>query len=59
MLQTLMRQAEQAERCAALTQVDVLREEAAAAAEEKGLADAALAEMRSRLEAASIQVSDV
>lgn len=58
-LQTLLRQAEQAARREALTQVDALREEAAAAAEEKGSADAALTEMRSRLQAASTQVSDV
>ena len=51
--QTLLRQAEQAARCEALTQMDALREEAAAAADEKRLADAGLDETRSHLQAAS------
>lgn len=55
--QTLLRQAEQAARCEALTQMDALRKEAAAAADEKRLADAALDETRSHLQAASAQVS--
>ena len=59
MPQTLLRQAEQAARCEALTQMDALREEAAAAADEKRLADAALDETRSHLQAASAQVSYV
>ena len=57
--QTLLRQAEQAAKCEALTQLDAVREEAAAAAEEKHLADAALDEIQSQLQAATAQVRSV
>ncbi len=56
--QSLLRQAEQAAKCEALIQMDALREGAAAAAEDKRLADAALTETRSHLLAACAQVSD-
>ena len=56
--QSLLRMAEQAAKCEALTQMDALREDAAAAAEDKRLADAALTETRDHLHAASAQVCD-
>ena len=58
MLQVLLRQAEHAAKCEALTQMDALRDEVAAAAESKQSVDAALDETRSHLHAARTEVSD-
>jgi len=54
--QSLLRQAEEAAKCEALTQMDALRDEVAAAAKEKCMADFALEEARTYLHDAWAQV---
>lgn len=55
-MQTALREEEEAAKCEALAQMEVLRMEAAEAAEEKSLADSALDETRRHLDAAWAQV---
>ena len=55
-MQTALRGAEEAAKCEALAQMEVLRKEGAEAAEEKSLADSALDETRRHLDTAWAQV---
>ena len=55
-MQTALREVEEAAKCEALAQMEVLRKEVAEAAEEKSLADSALNQTRRHLDTAWAQV---